>query len=441
MKSVHLSVWIVFSTALALSGIAGEVTNEVDLAALAACGTGTTNGWTVTGIDSYSDGKTNIRLNAGADYVLSEVFSAPIIRFAVKIKSSAQAARKLAFIPLIDGAYADEAAIRWDYSPNNDTYVSQTATWPTNATVTAFKIGFDNGGGSTGWGISQLLVITEDASLPETPQNLRFLNNRLTSQGRLEWDEAANATEYELAVDRLDQTAASSGTLVCRCDVAFFENSRSSTKDMTSAFLASNLWFGANAVYAPTNTRAIAQLGNSSERGALICNAVTERRDDYYLRFRAMRYTTPSGKHDSDYCSFGWLPDPYTTNVFASITLGDEFQWHGIPVGPVQTITDGQSPAGLLVNADGNKTEHRVLFTDFELYDGYSAGVTNVTRIAAATVAGNAICCREHGIELETGKTYIFRVRSRNANGQTSEYSAANTNAVEAASGFTLFVR
>ena len=45
---------LIMSLALTYSARA-IVTNEVDIAALAACGTGTTNGWTLVGIDSSTD--------------------------------------------------------------------------------------------------------------------------------------------------------------------------------------------------------------------------------------------------------------------------------------------------------------------------------------------------------------------------------------------------
>ena len=62
-----------------VAAAAGAATNVVDVAGLAACGSGTTNGWTVAGVTSYA-GPANFKLNSKTGYVLSPAFAEPVKR-------------------------------------------------------------------------------------------------------------------------------------------------------------------------------------------------------------------------------------------------------------------------------------------------------------------------------------------------------------------------
>ena len=152
MKTPRLAL----ATALALLRFtlpAIEITNEVDIAALAAAAIDgectTVNGWTLNSLDSYSDKKPNLRFNKAGEYALSPEFNAPITKFVVEVHSSATNKRCLAFWPKIDGVYSLENAVVWDYTPNKDTFVQQIAEWPNDTVASSFKIDFDDGGGDS----------------------------------------------------------------------------------------------------------------------------------------------------------------------------------------------------------------------------------------------------------------------------------------------------
>ena len=161
----HISYYFAFLAVIAIAAIhaAGAVTNEIDIAALAACGTGVTNGWTISGIDSYGDGKVNVRVNTKDDYLDSPEFSGDVRRLIFKTTSSSQQGRHIVALPTGNLSATDsDTSLVLDYSPNNKTYVERTIEVPAELSFKSFRLALENDGSTTAWGFTALSVVTDD---------------------------------------------------------------------------------------------------------------------------------------------------------------------------------------------------------------------------------------------------------------------------------------
>ncbi|MGN0854174.1 MAG: hypothetical protein ACI4R9_01490 [Kiritimatiellia bacterium] len=247
-----------------------EVTNVVDIAALAACQTGLTNGWEIAGLDSYTDSTVNIRLNATGEYALSPDFGATILRIEMKLHSSCQSGRKLAFIPMRNGEEFPADGLLCDYSPNKDTFVAQTIEVPATNVFSRFKLTLtEANNSSTGWGVSQLSVITSDGSAARGPENLtvaRIYADRFTAI----WEAPEGAVSNEVVVTREDYVPFSAD-FIDGYNYTFdkFSNDKTLT-DLTDKFVELYPDFSGERLYAPTNSSGIVRLGSSDYRGELV---------------------------------------------------------------------------------------------------------------------------------------------------------------------------
>ena len=275
---------IAFAALLAVTPLFGN-TAEIDIAALAAatnqftseCKIATTNGWTLCDIDSYSEknGVANIRINRNVkdEYIDSPTFDHPIIRIELKVKSSGQTDRRLAFIPIYDGTPTADTNLwtRCEYSPTKDTYVPQTNFFPRSAEVHAFRMALDDGGGSTGWGVSMMTIITDDTPQLIPPSELHTNNIRGT-RFALSWTNPENAVSNRITVSRIIQHE-TEGTALAEYDFAEFSNSGGNPIDITGDFTSAIPAFaGSSLIYLPTNSEGIIQISSGKQQGSLICD-------------------------------------------------------------------------------------------------------------------------------------------------------------------------
>ena len=144
----------------------GEVI-EVDVGAWADVGTGTTNGWEVSGIDRYSEKEGGFtRLNAKDDYVISPDFANVVTQVVMGVRSSnATMTRFLALTPTV----SDSAARQWE-AVASKSLTNETFTWSQSEGVRRFRLQNENGSGSGSWGIASLAVYTDRI---EPPTELR----------------------------------------------------------------------------------------------------------------------------------------------------------------------------------------------------------------------------------------------------------------------------
>lgn len=75
--------------------------------------------------------------------------------------SSSDAARRLTVTPLREGVAATNLSRACTYSSTAYRLTEQKLTWPRGANVRSFRLQLE-GGGSTGWGIRAMSVISDD---------------------------------------------------------------------------------------------------------------------------------------------------------------------------------------------------------------------------------------------------------------------------------------
>ena len=153
---------ILLSVGLA-SVLRADVTNVVAVAELGRIGTGTSaDGWELTDVSNYSESyKYALKINKTSCRVVSPEYATAVVGVTLKTISSSQADRRLALIPIAEGVALTDPMFRCAYSPKNYSATVQTVAWPAELKARRFEIRLD-GGGSTGWGIQELSVITSD---------------------------------------------------------------------------------------------------------------------------------------------------------------------------------------------------------------------------------------------------------------------------------------
>ena len=398
-------------TALFSLGLSAAVTNVVDIAALAACGTGTTNGWTVSGLDSYSDNSSNIRFSEKGDYAESPEFQSSIRTIALKIKSSSQEKRKLAFIPFVNGMYAPSFQATCEYSPNKDTYVDEELVFSSDIEFTSFKIAFDDGGGNTGWGISYMVVITDDPSLATVPSSLDATTKGTTA--KLDWSNDVNTSSNRIALSRIIHTD-ESYSVVEDYDFDECENTgNSETQERSTVFHNSYPKFTASKLYYPTNYPGTFRISNSSTNGCLTyvgfsdCTSVS-------MEITSMRYAGDTGlKNISAY----YIDPQSSTNVIiGSVPATDEFARGIISLSYVPANT-----AINLGNLDGAKTNRRFLIDRIRFLKDYipESTTTNfVHNVNVAAVSTGVNSATLNGLEPQS--VYLVTISAFDIHGRES---------------------
>ena len=139
--------------------VRGEVI-AVDVEAWAEVGTGETNGWTVSGIDRYSDGLT--RLDTKDDFALSPEFADNVTQVVLRVKSSS--ATMTRFLTLIPAGVSSGA--RQQVAAASTSLTNETFSWTQVEDVRQFRLQNETGRGLAGWGVASLTVCTDRLGPP-----------------------------------------------------------------------------------------------------------------------------------------------------------------------------------------------------------------------------------------------------------------------------------
>ena len=389
---------------------------QVDIAALAAStnqytsenNVATTNGWTLFAIDSYT-GKPNIRLSAKEDYLISPTFNQRILSIELKVKSSSQSDRRLAFIPIYDGVPTEDATL-WslcNYSPNKDTYVAQTNFFPRAANVRSFKMAFDNGGGSTGWGVSEMTIVTDDTPVLTPPTNLSASNIKGT-RSNLSWENPENAVSNRVEVSSV-QLVDSTGTTV---EEFGFDEISAGGNAVNFAGFRDSLpphyeKLSGTYLYAAANSTGLLQISTGKDRGELVYSGYASY-TDLTLMLTLKRY---SG--DANTMTIGWTDGGATTNILGTINLADDFTTEFIDL---SSVTDG---AILIFNNSGNDDNHRVIIDKIAFIRDYSPASVSTNLVKTVFATGNTATIRG----LSPYSSYIASITAFDEDGNVSEPS------------------
>ena len=399
----------------ALAASTNQYTNEIEFAS--------TNGWTLSGIDSYAD-KPNIRLSEKGDYLISPTFSQRISRIELMVKSSSQTGRRLAFIPIYDGIPSNDTSL-WslcDYSPNKDTYVPRTISFAHGANVHAFKMGFDNGGGSTGWGVSAMTIVTHDAPDLAAPADLSASDVKKTSC-RLSWTNPVNAVSNKIEVSQISVREAY-GSALDEYDFAAFTNTATNAKDCydkNSLQMYAYPSFSGTNIYAAGCSTGVVQISSSDFQGYLrydfssIRDALAENAD--------ASLQVSARKHATDVSSVQWkllvaqINDSGETNRTEEVDLCGEF-----PSSPfsIQIDNPKNCQAIVLRPSDATKKNRRIL-VDHLAFTSTGPIAVCETNLISTVFATGAAKCTLSGLCPKT--EYVARVTAFDETGNESDPS------------------
>ena len=391
-------------------------TNVIDIADLAACTNLDatvvcyTNGWECLGIDSYKDqtsaNPVNIRISENADYIISTNFNSVILAIVVKVHSSSSTGRRLAFEPWIGSAFSADSAAKCDYSPNKDTYVFETIEFPEGVEATKFRMKLDGGGGSTGWGVSYMAVVTEENPLA-APTDL-FVVTTQPHSCSLAWTNSAGTVSNKVTTIRHD--LAGSGEIPdASWDFSFLPAAGGNPVLVTDDVLGEMPDLYGENLYVPARTNGILQLGTGTKLGIIVLPPM-EQYTDRVLRLAARRYSSDEASIPIEYISCG------VTNLLASPRLPTEdFDFVDVPLGEVS------AGARIIINrssAPSNKrawlTSVEVVWTNAPIYRQYAVD-TNF--VECSSIESGAFGVTKKIGSLKPQSRYSFEILSYGADG------------------------
>ena len=415
MKTI-ISICVIILSILNLSA---DVTNVIDIAALSACGTGTVEEWTVSGIDSYAD-RTSIRLNNEGEYLISPDYGAAVKTVILKVKSSSKSGRRLAFIPYVNGEYASELAVVCEYSPSNDSYTSQTIDFANVPDSSRFKITLDHpDNGTTGWGISYLAVVTSKPLRFASPTAIT-VDRIHTTSARINWPVNEFVASNLVTISRISETDATF-SIRDSYDFELCENSGTGDTQDKSADLAEKYPdFSGEKIYYPGQSSGILRISTGSANGRLTHVG--------YRDYSGLAVEIVAKRHQTDTnCSkiyAYYLDDGQQIHEIGSMDIENDFTTGLIRLDAV--------PGGAAINfgnLDGVKSNRRFLIDRIRFLENYIPAVTS-TNVVQTVISGQNGGCRIHGLTRNT--SYIATVSSIDADGNLAK-SSAKTNFTTAA--------
>lgn len=379
-----------------------DVTNVVDIAALAACGTGTTNGWEVSGIDSYSD-KTSVRLNAPDDFLVSPDFGVQIKSVLLTVKSSSQAGRRLTLFPILAGAFSSEAAQSCDYSPTNSRYEPQVVSFPSEPPVTRFRIALDPSGGSTGWGFTSLAVITAGEPDFGGPKNVA-VGHVSASAATVSWDPDERFVSNLVSVAVIT-SAPESFELLADYDFEDCTNPEANdTSDKSSELHRLYPEFTGAKIFYPKQSEGVLRVSTGSVNGRLTHAGLADY-GSLTMAVTARRYPGDNISKVSVY----YVADEDQTNEVGSVACGDAFAVGYVP------LTNVPANVSLnLGNLDGKHSNRRFLIDRIAFLKDYTPASVTTNALLTAVTTGDA-SCRIRG--LSPRSTYLATVSAFAADG------------------------
>lgn len=393
-------------TAFGFPCLFADTTNVIDIAALSACGTGTTNGWTMSGIDSYA-GPTSVRVNSKEDYLISPDFDANIKSVIIKVKSSATSGRRLIIIPCVNGEYSVDLAIACTYSPNDNSYVPQSLDFRTAPRTTQFKIAMEDNGAKTAWGISYLAVVTSGVISP-TKITVDKIHG---TDVRVSWLESGVAASNLVAISKVSVTD-TTFSIRDSYDFELCENSGTGgTQDRASDLHEKYPTFSGTKIYFPAQSSGILRISTGDEKGCLThCG---------YPDYSGMAIEITGKRYSSDKncknISVYYLDSEQQVREIGAMDVNEEFSTERILLSGV--------PGGTAINIgnlDSSKTERRFLIDRIRFLSDYIPGATTTNIVQTAIITG-ASSCRIHGLSRST--EYFVTVSAIDASGSIAKPS------------------
>lgn len=316
--------------ALVLAGAAlaarAAVTNVVDVAALAAAagaGLSETNGWTMSGVDTYADA--SLRINANADWLRSPVYDADIVGVVATVRRSESVTRWLCVVNADNGA---ELA-RFATCAKKDTLEEQRLVFgvAAGARRIVFRFG-DDGSGNTGWGIGALSVLTAEPAVAPADLHVSRMGDDWCA---LSWVNGASTVSNR--VDAYQVERGKGEDVIFETGFNGFDRAVVGNKDLSEqlATLLGDAAVSGERVYAADGTNGVCQIGTTANKGFLRYSGVSDW-SDVELRL-VMKKHDYAG--DANELQIAWETD-VATNRFKTIDISAEFAEYVVELSSAQ---------------------------------------------------------------------------------------------------------
>lgn len=317
-------------------------TNYVDLAALALCESGTTNGWTVNSLANYTSAnnlyKPNINFKTKESYAESPNLRRSICRLEFDYRSSSTNGRQL-----IITNDKNETLYTCDYSNLSSDGMF------TNCVVDIIKpylrciiFKYNDGGERTTWSLANLKIITK-SDLSAAP------NGEAT---QLRWQNNDNIVSNRVDIYRVNQTAGAITNEIFRYDLSKLQTDYAYRESSAFISLTFDGRLQGRTLYLARDKPGILQISNSDTPGILLIQCPKEKTYTH-LRLSVCR----SNERDKVETSLSWVQGA-ETNIFEHIKLTDSFKTNYIP------IDAALNKDWLCLNAASTKSNSRVLISD-----------------------------------------------------------------------------
>lgn len=321
---------------------ASLTTNIVDLAALAACGSGTTNGWAVSSLTNYTSANApfnpNIRLKAGASYAKSPDLGGYIRRVEFDYRSSPTEGKRLL---VADEKGALLHTCEYTNLPSEGAFTNCVVEIA-NPNVRGIIFKYDNGGIQTTWSLANLKIITES--------DLTAVTNGAAM--RLEWYNGSDVVSNRVDIFRVKQVSRGETNVVDRYDFSLLKTDYAYRESADTISIIFNGRLYGSTLYLAKDKPGILQISNSGTHGVLLIKC-PEKNIYSHLRIAVCR---PDNETKEAF-PLSWVQDTIT-NTFASITLTDAFVTNYIP------LNAALGKDWLCLNAVDKQSGPRILVSD-----------------------------------------------------------------------------
>lgn len=396
-----------------------SVTNVVDIDALvcaAAAGLTGTNGWTFSGLSSYSDG--SLRFPVKDTWLQSPEFDAQVIGLEASVRCSNVSPTRWLYV--LDG----EGSTLTNFSAcaAADKFENKSLRLDAAPDLKSVRLVMTGHGNTGVWALGSLSVVTaQPAAAPEGLCVLKATGSSCV----LSWTNGPNSVSNRIEVCAVERDK-DGETVVLATDFDGF-SAGGNTMSMTDELPAIDPALSGVRVYAQAGTTGICQIASGSANGFLRHSGF----DDYSgmsLRLVLKRYPGDNSRTQICYETGG------TTNVFAEVELEDEFS---------EAVVDLSSlPAGaaILVGYNTVKTDHRILLDSMSIVRSGAVTKTPLGGCWIVAAQGPVQFATRGSFELVPKTPYIFTVSSVSADGLRSAAASVETR-LTGGGGFCLMLR
>ena len=389
----------------AVCAVRGEVI-AFDVEAWAEVGTGETNGWTVCGIDRYSDGLT--RLDTKDDFALSPEFADNVTQVVLRVKSSS--ATMTRFLTLIPAGVSSGA--RQQVAAASTSLTNETFSWTQGEAVRQFRLQNETGKGSAGWGIASLTVCTDRLEPPTDLREETLYRDAFVAG----WTAAPKAVRHEIRFASVTRVPPRFGT-VATWDFSSLTNTYGSTRTLEQLKDANpgrlDDLSGENVCMQKYESGHL-QIGMGEKLGCLVLPLSEASRNAEHLTGVLCAWKYPrSGKPTMPIYSVA----DGVTNGLATVELTNERAEYSFPipagVGAESVILSSATNGIALTDQNG-----RVRVESFAIVSGYVPG--SVTTNGFSNIGAKTTGRMLKGLSLGE---WVWSIRSFDADGRDSPWS------------------